>query len=160
MQIRFRALTSRFSTKEFLATVRDSSSSVSLGEMMSGIDDVPGRRNRARLLVGAVASAGLINGVSGLAGLVTGYANAPKDVESDEQVASADEVLALLDTGKLSPRDLVDAGEGWQTFAEHPLFCDLCDALVKRERRRSRVLWAAGAAGVAATLALLTLLAR
>jgi hypothetical protein len=149
VQIRYRALKSKFNAREYWMTVRETTTDLQIGETLK-----VGGRAAAPALLGAT----MLKTGSGIGALVTGYANAPKDVESDEQVASANEVLAMLKTGKLSTRDLVDAGEGWQTFAEHPLFCDLCDELTQREARRTRWIWAGVA--VAATLALLTLLAR
>jgi hypothetical protein len=149
MEIRFRALTSKFSSKELLATVQASASTVPVGELLDAVSDVPGHRNRARLQAGAVASAGLINGVTGLAGLVTGYANAPKDVESDEQVATVDAAHALLEEGKLSPSDLVNMGTGWQTFAECGEFDDTCHEILNRDRR-SRLFFVAAIIGLVA----------
>src|SRR4051794_4859609 len=111
MEIRFRALTSKFDASEFLNTVRDTTTDLQIGDVASL------NRYRTTRSVGAVAVSGatLLKGASGIGALVTGYANTPKSVEETEGVADEAEIGRMLEAGALKRRDLVDAGRGWQT---------------------------------------------
>lgn len=157
MLVRFRALRSRFNFKEFVSTVRETTTDLSVGDVAS-----VGRYGRggAGVALPAILGAGLLKGGSGLASLITGYANTPRDVDTDEQTAAADDVRQLLEAGRLSTRDLVDTGDGWKTFSEHPLFEDTCDAIADRAKARKRLVIAGVTALVVAVAGLAFFLLR
>lgn len=136
MLVRFRALRSKFNFKEFVSTVRETTTDLSIGDVAS-----VGRYGRggAGVAMPAILGAGLLKGGSGLASLITGYANTPRDVETDEQSATVTEVQELLRAGRLSTRDLVNTGDGWSTLAEHALFDETCHAITDRAQARRRV---------------------
>ena len=149
MVVRFRALRSKFNFKEFISTVRETTTDLSMGDVAQ-----VGRlgRHAGGIAAPALLGAGLIKGGSGLASLITGYANTPRDVETDEQSATVTEVQELLRAGRLSTRDLVNTGEGWSTFAEHALFDEICHGIDDRAQARRRLI-IGGVLGLAAALA-------
>jgi hypothetical protein len=59
-----------------------------------------------------------------LAAGVAALVSAPRQVETYEGETSVEGLRRMLEQGRLSPDDLVDAGHGWQLIRECPLFLD------------------------------------
>ena len=82
-----------------------------------------------------------------------GWAAAGPAKDGADSVGELRELRHLLLSGRLRPRDLVDAGHGWLAFSKSPLFADICDELSARTARRRRTwLWLAAAVALGAGL--------
>ena len=82
-------------------------------------------------------------------------ASAPRQVTAREGSGSVEQVRVLLQCGELQLTDLVDVGEGWQTFDDCLLFDAESESLRRRASLRRRMLLLALLAGGSLLAALL-----